>query len=49
MPTLDLLVSMAAAWRADGRHGAMIGVCSLRGADSHGLPCTTDAECGYGT
>ncbi|MGY5052396.1 Helicase associated domain protein [Streptomyces sp. 900105755] len=44
VPTLDLLVQMAAAWRAGGRHGAMIGVCSLRGADSPGLPCTTDPD-----
>ncbi|WP_406429989.1 Helicase associated domain protein [Streptomyces sp. NBC_00631] len=44
VPTLDLLLQMAAAWRAGGRHGAMIGVCSLRGADSQGLPCTTDPD-----
>ncbi|MEU8717968.1 Helicase associated domain protein [Streptomyces sp. NPDC048663] len=44
VPTLDLLLQMAAAWRAGGRAGAMIGVCSLRGADSQGLPCTTDPD-----
>ncbi|MGW7427512.1 Helicase associated domain protein [Streptomyces sp. NPDC054813] len=44
VPTLDLLLQMAAAWRQGGRHGAMIGVCSLRGADSQGLPCTTDPD-----
>ncbi|GGN45753.1 Helicase associated domain protein [Streptomyces fuscichromogenes] len=44
VPTLDLLVQMAGAWRAGGRHGAMIGVCSLRGADSQGLPCSTDPD-----
>ncbi|MPY36756.1 DEAD/DEAH box helicase [Streptomyces adustus] len=44
VPTLDLLVQMAGAWRAGGRRGAMIGVCSLRGADSQGLPCTTDPD-----
>ncbi|MGY4929457.1 Helicase associated domain protein [Streptomyces sp. 900105755] len=44
VPTLDLLLQMAAAWRAGGRRGAMIGVCSLRGADSQGVPCTTDPD-----
>ncbi|MER5757560.1 Helicase associated domain protein [Streptomyces sp. NPDC002088] len=44
VPTLDLLLQMAAAWRQGGRHGAMVGVCSLRGADSQGVPCTTDPE-----
>lgn len=44
VPTLDLLLQMATAWRAGGRHGAMIGVCSLRGADSQGVPCTTDPD-----
>ncbi|MFF3420098.1 DEAD/DEAH box helicase family protein [Streptomyces sp. NPDC002698] len=38
VPTLDLLLQMAGAWRAGGRRGAMIGVCSLRGADSQGVP-----------
>ena len=42
VPTLDLLLQMAAAWRQGGRRGAMVGVCSLRGADSQGVPCTTD-------
>ncbi|WP_427925183.1 Helicase associated domain protein [Streptomyces sp. cg40] len=44
VPTLDLLLQMTAAWRKGGRHGAMIGVCSLRGADSQGVPCTTDPD-----
>ncbi|WP_430381373.1 Helicase associated domain protein [Streptomyces arenae] len=44
VPTLDLLLQMATAWRAGGRRGAMIGVCSLRGADSQELPCTTDPD-----
>lgn len=44
VPTLDLLLQMAAAWREGGRRGAMIGVCSLRGADSQGVPCTTDPD-----
>ncbi|MFG3026912.1 Helicase associated domain protein, partial [Streptomyces sp. NPDC048254] len=44
VPTLDLLLQMASAWRAGGRRGAMIGVCSLRGADSQGVPCTTDPD-----
>ncbi|WP_217561791.1 DEAD/DEAH box helicase [Streptomyces sp. GbtcB6] len=44
VPTLDLLLQMAAAWRQGGRHGAMVGVCSLRGADSQGVPCTTDPD-----
>ncbi|MER5603292.1 DEAD/DEAH box helicase family protein, partial [Streptomyces sp. NPDC002265] len=44
VPTLDLLLQTAGAWRAGGRRGAMIGVCSLRGADSQGLPCTTDLD-----
>ncbi|GGV97613.1 helicase [Streptomyces gelaticus] len=42
VPTLDLLTQTAAAWREGGRAGAMIGVCSLRTADSDGVPCTTD-------
>ncbi|MFK0160460.1 Helicase associated domain protein [Streptomyces sp. NPDC090493] len=44
VPTLDLLLQMAAVWRAGGRRGAMVGVCSLRGADSQGLPCSTDPD-----
>ncbi|MCC3777452.1 DEAD/DEAH box helicase [Streptomyces sp. UNOB3_S3] len=42
VPTLDLLTQTAAAWREDGRTGAMIGLCSLRAEDSDGVPCTTD-------
>lgn len=43
VPTLDLLVQMASAWRRDGgRAGAMVGVCSLRAEESDGVPCTTD-------
>ncbi|MFI9206127.1 Helicase associated domain protein [Streptomyces sp. NPDC053048] len=42
VPTLDLLTQTAAAWREDGRTGAMLGVCSLRASDSGGMPCTTD-------
>ncbi|SED58128.1 DEAD/DEAH box helicase [Streptomyces sp. Ag109_O5-10] len=44
VPTLDLLLQTAAVWQAGGRRGAMIGVCSLRGADSQGVPCTTDPD-----
>ncbi|WP_329404385.1 DEAD/DEAH box helicase [Streptomyces melanogenes] len=44
VPTLDLLAQMAAAWRAGGRHGAMVGVCSLRAEESDGIPCTTDPD-----
>ncbi|MGX1676320.1 Helicase associated domain protein [Streptomyces sp. NPDC055400] len=44
VPTLDLLTQMAAAWRAGGRGGAIVGVCSLSAADSQGVPCTTSAE-----
>ena len=44
VPTLDLLLQMAAAWRRGGRRGAMVGVCSLRGAGSQGVPCTTDPD-----
>ncbi|MFJ8827714.1 Helicase associated domain protein [Streptomyces sp. NPDC102467] len=45
VPTLDLLVQMASAWRQDGgRSGAMVGVCSLPAKDSGGLPCTTDVS-----
>ncbi|MEU6996641.1 Helicase associated domain protein [Streptomyces sp. NPDC046465] len=43
VPTLDLLVQTAEVWRAGGRAGAMVGVCSLRAEDSQGVPCTTDA------
>ncbi|MFB7853565.1 Helicase associated domain protein [Streptomyces sp. NPDC056053] len=42
VPTLDLLVQMAGAWRQGGRRGAMVGVCSLRGEEAGGMPCTTD-------
>uniref|UniRef100_UPI002F91125D DEAD/DEAH box helicase n=1 Tax=Streptomyces sp. NBC_01553 TaxID=2975877 RepID=UPI002F91125D len=42
VPTLDLLVQMAGAWRSGGRRGAMVGVCSLRGEEAGGIPCTTD-------
>ncbi|MFJ6509686.1 Helicase associated domain protein [Streptomyces sp. NPDC091879] len=42
VPTLDLLMQMASAWRAGGRRGAMVGVCSLRAEESQGVPCTTD-------
>ncbi|WP_371674797.1 DEAD/DEAH box helicase family protein [Streptomyces sp. NBC_00289] len=42
VPTLDLLVQMAGAWRGGGRRGAMVGVCSLRAEESQGVPCTTD-------
>ncbi|MEU2619667.1 hypothetical protein ABZ642_16290 [Streptomyces sp. NPDC007157] len=44
VPTLDLLLQTAVAWRAGGRRGTMIGVCSLRGTDSQGVPCTTDPD-----
>ncbi|GAA2345483.1 DEAD/DEAH box helicase [Streptomyces kunmingensis] len=44
VPTLDLLVQTAAAWRAGGRGGAFVGVCSLGAADSRGVPCTTSAQ-----
>ncbi|MEU7168002.1 Helicase associated domain protein [Streptomyces morookaense] len=42
VPTLDLLTQTAAAWREGGRTGPVVGVCSLRAADSEGVPCTTD-------
>ncbi|MEU6497680.1 Helicase associated domain protein [Streptomyces sp. NPDC046984] len=44
VPTLDLLVQMAGAWRDAGRRGPMFGVCSLRGEEASGLRCTTDVE-----
>ncbi|MFB7598352.1 Helicase associated domain protein [Streptomyces sp. NPDC056160] len=44
VPTLDLLTQMTRAWRAGGRKGAMIGVCSLRADESDGIPCTTDPD-----
>ncbi|MFE2823466.1 Helicase associated domain protein [Streptomyces sp. NPDC059271] len=44
VPTLDLLLQMAGAWRRGGRHGAMVGVCSLRPEESQGVPCTTDPD-----
>ncbi|MGC4986766.1 Helicase associated domain protein [Streptomyces sp. DT193] len=44
VPTLDLLLQQAAAWRRGGRRGAMVGVCSLRAEESEGMPCTTDPE-----
>lgn len=42
VPTLDLLMQMAGAWRRGGRRWAMVGVCSLRPEESEGVPCTTD-------
>ncbi|GGP79950.1 helicase [Streptomyces melanogenes] len=42
VPTRDLLLQMAGAWRAGGRGGAMVGVCRLRAEESRGVPCTTD-------
>ncbi|MEV5205137.1 Helicase associated domain protein [Streptomyces sp. NPDC053720] len=44
VPTLDLLTQMARAWRQGGRHGAMVGVCSLRAEESDGVPCTTNPD-----
>lgn len=44
VPTLDLLTQTTAAWREDGRTGAMLGACSLRAEDSDGVPCTTDPD-----
>ncbi|MFJ3174046.1 Helicase associated domain protein [Streptomyces roseus] len=41
VPSLDLLVQTAAAWREGGRTGAAFAVCSLRPADA-GMPTTTD-------
>ncbi|MFI2304503.1 Helicase associated domain protein [Actinacidiphila glaucinigra] len=43
VPTLDLLVQMAAAWRAGGRTGAFYGICSLR-AEEAPFACTTDVD-----
>ncbi|MFI5808683.1 Helicase associated domain protein [Streptomyces sp. NPDC051561] len=43
VPSLDLLVQTAKAWRAAGRTGAMVGACSLRASQSEGIPCTTVA------
>ncbi|MEU8894199.1 Helicase associated domain protein [Streptomyces sp. NPDC048442] len=42
VPSLDLLVQTAQAWRAAGRTGAMVGACRLRPSQSEGMPCTTD-------
>ncbi|MFB6811083.1 Helicase associated domain protein [Streptomyces sp. NPDC056387] len=41
VPSLDLLVQTAAAWRRGGRTGRAFAVCSLREADA-GMPATTD-------
>ncbi|MFG2616629.1 Helicase associated domain protein [Streptomyces sp. NPDC048507] len=41
VPSLDLLVQTVAAWRAGGRSGRAVAVCSLRGEDA-GVPATTD-------
>lgn len=41
VPSLDLLVQTAAAWREGGRTGRAFAVCSLRGEDA-GVPTTTD-------
>jgi superfamily II DNA or RNA helicase len=45
VPTLDLLVQTVAAWRAAGRAGRMVAVCSLRTdaeLDAAKVRCTTD-------
>lgn len=42
VPSLDLLVQTAAAWREGGRTGRSLAVCSLRAEDA-GMPTTTDA------
>ncbi|MEU9255616.1 Helicase associated domain protein [Streptomyces sp. NPDC048270] len=42
VPSLDLLVQTAAAWREGGRAGRSLAVCSLRPEDA-GMPTTTDA------
>ncbi|MFJ6701009.1 Helicase associated domain protein [Streptomyces sp. NPDC091272] len=42
VPTLDLLMQMAAEWRRAGRTGATVGACSLSASVSEGLPCTTN-------
>ncbi|MFD9301455.1 Helicase associated domain protein [Streptomyces sp. NPDC060048] len=41
VPSLDLLVQTAVAWREGGRTGRAFAVCSLRGEDA-GVPTTTD-------
>ncbi|MFD6886687.1 Helicase associated domain protein [Streptomyces sp. NPDC059957] len=41
VPSLDLLVQTATAWREGGRTGRSFAVCSLRGEDA-GMPTTTD-------
>ncbi|MCX4782315.1 Helicase associated domain protein [Streptomyces sp. NBC_01264] len=41
VPSLDLLVQTAAAWREGGRTGRAFAVCSLRAEDA-GVPTTTD-------
>ncbi|MGW6685165.1 Helicase associated domain protein [Streptomyces sp. NPDC054961] len=41
VPSLDLLVQTATAWREGGRTGRAFAVCSLRGEDA-GVPTTTD-------
>ncbi|MER7762753.1 Helicase associated domain protein [Streptomyces sp. NPDC097619] len=43
VPSLDLLTQSAAAWREAGRHGPVLGLSSLREADT-GFPHTTGAE-----
>lgn len=44
VPTLDLLVQMVGAWRAAGRRGPVIGVCSLRASNGTDFACTTDVD-----
>lgn len=41
VPSLDLLVQTATAWREGGRTGRSLAVCSLRAEDA-GMPTTTD-------
>ncbi|KQV16031.1 hypothetical protein ASE03_32620 [Kitasatospora sp. Root187] len=42
VPSLPLLEQTVAVWKAEGHGGRMVGLCSLKGSEQPGVPCTTD-------
>ncbi|MFJ4598232.1 MULTISPECIES: Helicase associated domain protein [unclassified Kitasatospora] len=43
VPSLPLLEQTVAVWKGEGYGGRMVGLCSLKGSEQPGIPCTTDA------
>ncbi|MER6401494.1 Helicase associated domain protein [Kitasatospora sp. NPDC001603] len=42
VPSLPLLEQTVEVWRREGHGGRMVGLCSLKGSEQPGIPCTTD-------